>query len=231
MPTFYQSEISIGHLLAEESKHAAKVLRLREGDEIELTDGKGNFYQGRITKPDPRQCEFEIIQQAVIPKRDFFIHLAIAPTKNADRMEWMVEKCVEVGIEKISFILCKTSERKSVNMERLEKIAISAMKQSKQAWLPDLVQMVTIENFIGQCTERHKFIAYVDDKNPVHLKNQGTVGSDYIVLVGPEGDFTKEELTIAISSGFQKVSLGLTRLRTETAGLTAVMTLNLLNQS
>ena len=112
-----------------------KVLRLMSGEEIQLADGKGNFYNARITSPDPNKCEFEILTSIVVPKRKFSIHLAIAPTKNVDRMEWMVEKCVEIGIEKISFLLCKTSERKSINMERLEKIAVSAMKQSQQTWL------------------------------------------------------------------------------------------------
>ena len=231
MPTFYQPEISSGHLLPEESRHAIKVLRLGPGAEIELTDGKGGFYHANITKPDPRQCEFKITQHEIISKRAFSIHLAIAPTKNSERMEWMVEKCVEVGIEKISFILSKTSERKSINMERIEKIVISAMKQSKQAWLPELVPMKPIDEFISQCTEKDKFIAHVDEQNLVYLKNQGTAAANAVVLVGPEGDFTKEELGVAILSGFLKVSLGPNRLRTETGGLSAVMILNLLNQT
>ena len=231
MPTFYQPEISSGHLLPDESRHAVKVLRLGQGDEIELTDGKGSFCRASITTPDPRQCEFKIIQRENIAKRAFSIHLAIAPTKNSERMEWMVEKCVEVGIEKISFMLCKTSERKSINMERLEKIVISAMKQSKQAWLPELVPMKPIEEFISQCTEKDKFIAHVDEQNLVYLKNQGAAAANAVILVGPEGDFTKEELGVAILSGFLKVSLGPNRLRTETAGFSAVMILNLLNQT
>jgi 16S rRNA (uracil1498-N3)-methyltransferase len=228
--TFYQPDVSAGHLFVEESRHAVKVLRLESGDEVELTDGKGNLFKARITGPDPRQCEFEIFENISIPKRNFFIHLAISPAKNADRMEWMVEKCVEVGIEKISFLLCKTSERKTINMERLEKVAISAMKQSRQAWLPELVQIMPLESFMKDRREKLKFIAYVDDKNPVYLKHLASPHSDYVVLVGPEGDFTKEELAAATSTGFQKVSLGPTRLRTETAGLAAVVALNLLNQ-
>ncbi len=231
MPTFYQPEISSGHLLPDESRHAVKVLRLGQGDEIELTDGKGSFCRASITKSDPQKCEFKITHREIIAKRDFSIHLAIAPTKNSERVEWMVEKCVEVGIEKISFILCKTSERKSINMERLEKIVVSAMKQSRQAWLPELVPLKPIEEFISQCTEKNKFIAHVDEQNLVYLKNQGTAASNAVILVGPEGDFTKEELGAANLAGFQKISLGPSRLRTETAGLSAVMLLNFLNQA
>ena len=230
MHTFYQPEISTGQLLPDESWHALKVLRLKEGDEIKLTDGKGNFCRAKITKADPRLCEFKSIQQEQITQRAFSIHLAIAPTKNSERIEWMIEKCVEIGIEKISFIQCKTSERKSMNMERLEKIVISAMKQSGQAWLPDITQMMPFEKFVSNSAERNKFIAYVDGTNQVFLKNQKTVGSDSVILIGPEGDFTKEELAMATSADFLKVSLGPNRLRTETAGLVAVMTLNVITK-
>lgn len=230
MHTFYQSDVSSGYLLADESKHAVKVLRLVSGDEIRLADGKGNLYHARISSPDPFKCEFEILTSAAIPKRTFSIHLAIAPAKNSDRMEWMVEKCVEIGIEKISFLLCKTSERKSINMERLEKIAVSAMKQSEQAWRPEIFQMIPLTTFIAERPETQKFIAHVDDKNPHLLQHLASPRSDYAVLVGPEGDFTEEEVEAASSHGFRKVSLGPTRLRTETAGLAAVIALNQINQ-
>ncbi|CAN5442363.1 16S rRNA (uracil(1498)-N(3))-methyltransferase [soil metagenome] len=230
MPLFYQPEITLGHLLSEESKHAIRVLRLESGAEIELTDGKGGFYKAKITTADPHECGFKVIQSSVICERAFSIHLAIAPTKNADRIEWMIEKCVEIGIEKISFIQCKTSERKSINMERLEKIVISAMKQSRKAWLPEVTFMVPFEKFVSESKESQKFIAHVDDKNPDMLKNLANPRSKYVVAIGPEGDFSNEELAIANAAGFKKVSLGPSRLRTETAGLTAVMTLNFLNQ-
>jgi 16S rRNA (uracil1498-N3)-methyltransferase len=227
---FYQPEISEGHLLAEESRHAVKVLRLQAGDEIELVDGKGQWAKVRITFPESRKCAYEIMESALQPRRDFSIHLGIAPTKNADRTEWMVEKCVEIGVEKISFLVCKTSERKIVHMDRLEKIAISAMKQSRQAWLPLLMPMTPFGDFTHQSSETQKFIAYVDEKNPVQLKHLASPGSDYVVLIGPEGDFTGEELASAQHAGFLKVSLGPNRLRTETAGLAAVLALNLINQ-
>ncbi len=230
MHLFYQPEITLGHLLSEESKHAIRVLRLEVGTEIELTDGKGGFYKAKITNADPHECGFKVTQSSVICERAFSIHLAIAPTKNADRMEWMVEKCVEIGIEKISFIQCKTSERKTINIERLEKIVVSAMKQSQKAWLPEVSFMVPFQKFISESNDALKFIAHVDDKNPDHLKNLATPRSKYVIAIGPEGDFTKEELEMAYLSGFKKVSLGPSRLRTETAGLAAVMALNLVNQ-
>lgn len=230
LQTFYQSNVSSGYLLSEESKHAVKVLRLISGAEIQLADGKGNFYHARITSPNPNKCEFEILTSTANPKRNFSIHLAIAPTKNADRMEWMVEKCVEIGIEKISFLLTKTSERKSINMERLEKITVSAMKQSQQAWLPEIVQITSLQAFLKERPETQKFIAHVDDQNPNRLQHLASPRSDYVILVGPEGDFTEEELDVASSAHFKKVSLGPHRLRTETAGLVAVTALNQVNQ-
>lgn len=230
MNLFFLHETSQNHLSADESRHAVKVLRLVTGDEIVLTDGKGNLYTARLSKSDPKACGFEITSTSPIPRRSFSIHLAISPTKNSDRMEWMVEKCVEIGLEKISFVLCKTSERKSMNIERVEKIAVNALKQSQQAWLPMVAPMIPFEKFIGKQTEMQKFIACVDEKNPNHLAQLATPKSDYLVLIGPEGDFTKEELAMAISFGFQKVNLGPTRLRTETAGLFSVTALNILNQ-
>lgn len=207
-----------------------KVLRLMSGVEIQLVDGKGNLYHARITSPHSHKCAFDILTSTVVPKGNFSIHLAIAPTKNADRLEWMVEKCVEIGIEKISFLLCKTSERKSINMERLEKIAVSAMKQSQQTWLPEIVQMTSLQTFLKERPETQKFIAHVDDQNPNLLQHLASPRSDYVILVGPEGDFTKEEIEMASSQGFRKVSLGPTRLRTETAGLVAVIALHQINQ-
>lgn len=230
MNLFFVPDRSQHHLSPDESRHAVKVLRLVKGDKIELTDGKGNLYTARLSKPDPKGCEFQITSTIPIPRRSFSIHLAIAPTKNSDRMEWMVEKCVEIGVEKISFVLCKTSERKFLNLERVEKIAVNALKQSHQAWLPMIAQMVPLEKVIAKQTEKQKFIACVDEKNPTHLTQLVTPKSDYVVLIGPEGDFAKEELDMALSAGFQKISLGPTRLRTETAGLFCVTALNILNQ-
>lgn len=230
MNLFYVPAISDGvlHLDREESHHVIRVLRMSEGQNLDLTDGRGFFYVARITKADPKKCEFEIVNKREAPKRNFHIHIAIAPTKNMDRTEWFIEKAIEIGVDQISFLLCKNSERKVINQERIEKIAISAMKQSQQAWFPRLSQMIPFKEIISTQSDQ-KFIAYVDSENPKHLKDSISSGKKYLVLIGPEGDFSKEELTQAINSGFEKVSLGANRLRTETAGLAAVHILNLKN--
>jgi len=201
---------------------------MSEGQNLDLTDGRGFFYVARITKADPKKCEFEIIKKKEGAKRNFHIHIAIAPTKNADRIEWFIEKATEIGIDQISFMLCRNSERKVINQERIEKIAISAMKQSQQSWLPRLSQMIPFKEILSSQADQ-RFIAYVDSDNPKHLKDSISSGEKYLVLIGPEGDFSKEELAQAMNSGFEKVSLGVNRLRTETAGLAAVHILNLLN--
>jgi len=229
---FYQPGIREGitHLDAEESRHAVRVLRLSESDRLDLTDGKGFFYSAKIINADSRKCEFEILDRKEIQKRNFYIHVAIAPTKNADRTEWFVEKATELGIDEITFIQCKNSERKTTNVDRVEKIAVSAMKQSQQAWLPIIHEMVPFQKALA--TKAHqKFIAYVDAANPKHLQSVAQKEKSYLVLIGPEGDFSKEELKLAIQNGFEKVSLGINRLRTETAGVISVHTLGLVNKS
>ena len=227
---FYQPDIDLGslYLSEDESRHVVKVLRSENGDVLELTNGKGSFFKVRITKADPGRCLFEIVERKDNPGKSFSIHIAIAPTKNADRIEWFVEKAVEIGIDKISFMLCQTSERKSINLERIEKIAVSAMKQSGQCWLPELVGLNPMKEVITAKASQ-KFIAYVDQSNPHHLKSLAKPDQDYLVLIGPEGDFSKEELLSAEQAGCSKVSLGVTRLRTETAGVAACHILNLIN--
>jgi len=227
---FYQSGISEGitHLDAEESRHAIRVLRMSEGDQLHLTDGKGFLYSVKITKADAKKCEFEILDKKEILKRNFHVHIAIAPTKNADRIEWFVEKVTEVGVDEISFILCKNSERKTVNLDRVEKIAVSAMKQSQQTWLPKINEMVPFKKIVEVKADQ-KFIGFVDSANPLHLNKLAQPNRKYLILIGPEGDFSKEELTLAMQSGFEKVSLGVNRMRTETAGLVAVHILGLVN--
>lgn len=228
-PLFYQPDLALSHLTQEESHHATRVLRLRAGDPIELTDGKGSCCTCELTSNEERAAGFKISRINKIPRRPFFIHLAIAPTKNIDRMEWLVEKCTEIGVDKITFVLCKTSERPSVPVERLQKLAISAMKQSRQAWLPELVDMVDFKNFMEGVSEDQRFIAHVDNSNPDHLVEAVKPKGSSVILVGPEGDFTSGELTLALEQGFQKVSLGPNRLRTETAGVFAVAVMNLSN--
>lgn len=230
MHLFYNPEATSNILPLEESQHATRVLRLRQGDPIEITDGAGSFFGAFITKADPNASAYEITRQTKVPPRPYSIHLAIAPAKQMDRMEWMVEKCTEVGMDRISFIECKTSERKTIQLERLKKITVNAMKQSRQAWLPILDELITFSQFINKNLASQRIIAVVDDTNPHHLSKLAKPNGDYLILIGPEGDFSSEEIELALKNGFQKASLGSNRLRTETAGLYAVMALNILNQ-
>ena len=231
MNLFYQPRLPEGihYLDPDESRHCTKVLRKKQGDTLHLTDGKGFFYTAVITQPDLQRCTFEVTEKQAAPARDFFIHIAISPTKNADRLEWFVEKSVEIGIDAITIIECDHTERMHIKLERLEKLCVSAMKQSVKATLPKLSGVVPLPEFIAQVKATGKFIAYVDPDNPLHLHQMAAPHQDYVVLIGPEGDFSKEELALGLQHGFRKASLGPSRLRTETAGLVACHTLHLLN--
>jgi 16S rRNA (uracil1498-N3)-methyltransferase len=229
---FYQPLIDEGvhYLDEEESRHCIKVLRKRQGEPIHITDGKGLFYEALIAKEDPRQCAFRITGQSREKEKNFSIHVAIAPTKNTDRIEWFVEKSVEIGIDHITLLDCKNSERSYLKSGRLKKVAISAMKQSFRATLPALSEVVPFHDFITTTPHgQQRFIAYVDASNPLHLKDEAGPAQHYVVLIGPEGDFSDEELGAALAQGYRKVSLGKSRLRTETAGVVACHILNLIN--
>ena len=231
MNLFYQPEVSHGilHLDEDESRHVIKVLRKKQGDLINLTDGRGFFYEATINQPDPRQCSFTIDKKIQEPQKDFRIHIAISPTKNADRIEWFVEKAVELGIDEITLLECDRAERQRLKIDRLVKMAISAMKQSLKATLPLIHPLTSFTSVAQAAHTKQKYIAYVDSHNPHLLKNLVSPGSEYLVMIGPEGDFTHEELTFAENLEFKKVSLGTSRLRTETAGLAACHILNLAN--
>jgi 16S rRNA (uracil1498-N3)-methyltransferase len=228
---FYQPGIANGihYLDAEESRHCSKVLRKKAGDPVQVTDGKGNLYNVTLTESKPDKCSFKIDSVEQENKRPFHIHIAIAPTKNPDRTEWFVEKAIEIGVDEISFLLCDNSERAALKTDRLEKLAISAMKQSLRYTLTKINHMVLLKDFVAASQAASKFIAYVDQSNPDHLLKQATPKNRYVVLIGPEGDFSKKELELTIAQGYKKVSLGTHRLRTETAGLTACHILNLIN--
>ncbi len=230
MILFYQPELSQGvtYLSEEESKHCIKVLRKREGDRITITDGLGFFYECDITKASPLQCEVSIQKKTAQPKRDFTIHIAIAPTKNPDRMEWFVEKVTEIGVDEITLLDCEHSERSFLKTERLKKVAISAMKQSQKATLPVINPLQSFHSAL-QTKADQQFIAFVDYTNPQHLFDTAKKSGNYFVLIGPEGDFSATELTAALNAGFTKVSLGHSRLRTETAGLATCCLLNAIN--
>lgn len=207
-----------------------RVLRYTRGDEILLTDGVGNTYQARITNPHPKHCEFEIISQKKQAKsHDFYLHIAIAPTKNIERLEWMVEKCTEIGVDEITPLLCRFSERKTLRNDRLEKIILSAAKQSLTPYLPRLNPLTDFETFIADNAQEQRFIAhcYKDDKR--ELRDEIQRGKSVCVLIGPEGDFSEEEMQHALAKGFLPVGLGKSRLRTETAGVVACHTAILMN--
>jgi 16S rRNA (uracil1498-N3)-methyltransferase len=229
---FYQPHIQDGiyYLDPEESRHCYKVLRKKPGDVIQITDGKGYRYQAKLTDTKPDQCSFTIESKQQEEKRPFTIHIALAPTKNPDRTEWFVEKAIEIGVDELSFLLCDNSERAALKTDRIEKLAISAMKQSLKSSLPKINHMVLLKDFITASNTASKYIAYVDQTNPDHLLKEAKEKSNYIVLIGPEGDFSKKELELALTQGYKKVSLGPSRLRTETAGVVACHILNLVNQ-
>ncbi len=207
-------------LSAEESKHCIRVLRHKNGDVIHVIDGKGNFYETEITDANPQKCSVKIISKKQIssPKKHH-LHIAISPTKNADRIEWMLEKCTELGVDEFSFIICKRTEKTGVKTDRLKKIAESAIKQSIQAILPVINEAQTFKDFVTKHKSTSlKYIAHCLEENKIELKSilQNT---NNLVLIGPEGDFTEDEIKFALENKFQPLSLGSSRLRTETAGL------------
>ncbi len=231
MQLFYEPNASGDQFILneEESRHCIKVLRKKVGDKISIIDGKGNFYTCQIIEANPKKCLLKSIEVISEEQKNFYIHIAIAPTKNIDRIEWFVEKAVELGIDEISFLLCQNSERRQLKLERIEKKTISAMKQSLKATLPKLNELQNFDAFIKANNGSDKFIGFVDMDNPNQLYMQARRGSNYLMLVGPEGDFTIDEVQLAINNGFKKISLGKSRLRTETAGIAACCFLNMIN--
>ena len=214
-------------LSEEESKHAVRVLRLNEGDAIDLLDGRGGLYTATVADANPKRCQLRITHHETVPPRPYFTHVAVAPTKNLDRMEWFVEKAVEIGVERISFLRCARSERRELKLERLEKIAISALKQSGQAWLPQLDELVDYTAFVASIAPETTFIAHLEAGERTALAQVASAGLSCCVLIGPEGDFTPAEINLALGRGIRPVTLGASRLRTETAALAAVFTAHL----
>ncbi len=228
MHVFYTPDIQTKpELPEEEAQHCVRVLRLSAGDEITLTDGKGNFYRAEITASTNKCCLVKVLE--TIPQEPLWsghLHIAMAPTKNMDRNEWFAEKATEIGFNELTFLNCRFSERKVIKMERIEKIVVSAIKQSLKARLPKLNGMTDFDKFITQEFAGQKFIAHCYEGEKPLLKNVMKPGEDALVLIGPEGDFSEEEVAKAIEKGFQPISLGKSRLRTETAALVATMVVN-----
>jgi len=233
MQLFYVPNISGTEIVLDEteSKHAVRVLRLQNGNYVEIIDGEGGFYKAKITDANPKKCRLIIVEsQKEFGKKDFHLHIAIAPTKNIDRFEWFLEKATEIGIDEITPLLTSHSERKVVNHERLEKILVSAMKQSLKAYLPKLNNLSTFKELIINNKTENKYIAYCDEIQKTHLKDLVLSEKNTLILIGPEGDFSADEVKLAIENGFSVVSLGNSRLRTETAGIVACHIVNLANE-
>ena len=235
MYLFYCPDIETKQTLSEEeSGHCVRVLRYSVGDEILITDGKGTTYTARITYPHPKHCDFEIIsREKQEPHHRFHLHIAVAPTKNIERLEWAIEKCVEIGVDEITPLLCRFSERKQLRTDRLEKIILSAAKQSLTPYLPVLHELTPYDEFISRQkveTDTQKFIAHCYKEDKRVLKNEIEQGRNVLVLIGPEGDFSEREIAEALAAGFVPVSLGESRLRTETAAVVACHTAVLMNE-
>lgn len=234
MQLFFQEKIEtpITYLDEEESRHLVKVLRKKQGDPIRLTNGNGQVFDCVILEANQKKTSLKVLTSTEVPEDSYHIHLAIAPTKSPDRMEWMVEKITEIGFHELTLLETINSERSFLKTERLHKKVISACKQSLKYRIPtlhttrklsDLIKSKEFEGF-------QKFIAYVDDAHENHLLDVAQPGGKYLILIGPEGDFDPKEISDAIQAGFQPVSLGKSRLRTETAGLAAIQMLQVLNR-
>ncbi len=215
----------------EESGHCVRVLRYTRGDEILLTNGQGMTYTAVITNPHPKHCEFEVRTAEKQSKHHSnYIHIAIAPTKNVERIEWFVEKCTEIGVDEITPLLCRFSERKQLRIDRLQKIILSAAKQSLTPYLPKLNEMTDCTEFIRGTEEETRFIAHCYKEDKRDLRNEIKPGKSVVVMIGPEGDFSEQEIAEALQHHFVPVSLGESRLRTETAGIVACHICNLFSE-
>lgn len=236
---FYAPEAQTStELPEEEAKHALRVLRLGIGDEINLMDGRGNYFRAEITAATGHRCIYHIVE-TLPQQKDWLghIHLAMAPTKLNDRVEWMAEKATEIGMDELSFLDCQYSERRVIKCERIDKIIVSAVKQSHKAWKPTLNEMQSFRQFVSEEREGDKFICHCYDESDIEGEGEKPLLWDIVrrgipttVLIGPEGDFSVEEVRTAISHGYRSVSLGKSRLRTETAALSAVHIMQIKNQ-
>ncbi len=228
---FYAPHIENGlaFLDEEESRHLLTVLRRQPGDRLQLTDGQGFFYTAELAETGKKSAVARIVEKnAAPPERPARLHIGIAPTKQIERIEWFLEKATEIGIDEITPLLCRRSERDTIRLDRLEKILVSAMKQSLRARLPRLNPLTPLKKVLENAAEPQKRIAWCADEPLPHLKTTLDAAKDTIILIGPEGDFSPEEVALALQHGFTGVGLGAARLRTETAGLLAVMVANLL---
>ena len=236
MHLFYTPDIDPSHpqyfLSEEESKHCIRVLRLEAGAEVQLIDGRGGFYTAEIKDAHPKRTILQITNIVTeFNKRNHYLHIAVAPTKNIERLEWFLEKATEIGIDEISLIICQRSERKEAKTDRLNKIITAAMKQSLKAYHPVLNEPVSFAKFLSQPFTGQKFIAHCDAGEKTNLTAELQKKGNYLILIGPEGDFSPNEIDEALQIGFKAITLGDSRLRTETAALEACFEVNFLNRS
>ena len=220
-------------LSEEESKHAIRVLRMDTGDRLHLIDGRGGLYEAQIIDPHPKRTVLTILNvEEEFQQPKYHLHIAVGPTKNIDRIEWFLEKATEVGIQEITPVICEHSERKEVKLDRLNKVVVAAMKQSLKAYLPKLNPAVSFKQFLREIPKEgvQKAIAHCVDAEKKYLNQVLEPAQHYIILIGPEGDFSEEEIDLALQMGFHPISLGEARLRTETAALAACMEVSLLNR-
>lgn len=233
MQLFYNPQIdqSVSQFVfsEEESKHLIKVLRKKEGELVHITNGTGFLFEAKIIVADAKKCKVEITDTDKKHQKMFWFHLVVAPTKMNDRFEWFLEKATEIGVNEITPIICDNSERKIIKIERMQKVILSAMKQSLQTYLPKLNDPISYKDFMTKTHEGLLFIAHCEDEEKQDLKRRVAPDKDITVLIGPEGDFSKNEIRQAYQAGFLPVSLGKNRLRTETAAIVACTTVNMIN--
>ena len=234
MHVFYTPDINSSEysLNEEESKHCLKVLRLGLGDVVHLIDGRGGFYEAEIIGEGKRNVQLRVTQSTQeYQKRNHHLHIAVAPTKNIDRLEWFLEKATEIGIDEITPLICERSERKIIKEDRLNKVITSAVKQSLQAYHPLLNPQIAFTDFLKKECDSIKMIAHcIDEETRQYINQVATPHQRYLILIGPEGDFSPKEIELALQSGFKPLTLGNTRLRTETAALAACFEVNYLNR-
>ena len=217
-------------LLPDESRHAIRVLRMQIADELWVTAADGTLCRARVVDPDPSACQVEIVERTPgYGARPYRLHIAVAPTKNNARLEWFVEKAVEIGIDRITPLVCRHSERTTINLDRLNKIALSAMKQSLQAALPRIDSPTPLARLLAEPLPACRLVCHCAEGQRLTLRQLYTPGTDALVFIGPEGDFSPDEIDGCLGLGFRPVTLGPTRLRTETAALYALTALQILN--
>lgn len=234
MQVFYAPNCQLGFfpLQEEESKHVVRVLRMQKGDPVFVIDGKGKLFEGIIFEPHLKHCILQLTKVTDnFEQRNYRLHIAISPLKSVDRFEWFVEKAIEIGIDEITPLQCSRTEKKNVNTERLNRIAESAMKQSLKAFHPVINEMKSFEKFIlAQSSDLKKGIAYCDDGKKEFIGSVFKKNEQALILIGPEGDFTPTEVELALKNNFIGLSLGDSRLRTETAGIVACHSISFINQ-